>query len=80
VSLEKIYDVPDLEEKGISSMSSPATVAGHRRNDAVVELRLPTDLRDAGRARAQALGLSLSSLLRMALVALLDSDGPRWTP
>jgi antitoxin component of RelBE/YafQ-DinJ toxin-antitoxin module len=47
-----------------------------RRNGAVIEVRIPADLRDQARARASSLGLSLSSLVRVALVTLLDGSGP----
>lgn len=46
-----------------------------RRNDATVELYLPTDLRDRARERASSLGLSLSALVRMALSTFLEQGG-----
>jgi predicted HicB family RNase H-like nuclease len=51
-----------------------------RRLVARADVRLPADLHDAAQARAASPGLSLSSLIRLALSALLARDGPRWTP
>jgi hypothetical protein len=62
-------------------MSSPSTTATPRRLVTRADVRLPADLHDAAQKRADSLGLSLSSLVRVALSVLLAGDGPgRWAP
>ncbi|HXQ58447.1 MAG TPA: hypothetical protein VN799_00065 [Acidimicrobiales bacterium] len=61
-------------------MPLPTTTATPRRLVARADVRLPADLHNAAQARADSLGLSLSSLVRVALSVLLAGDGPKWTP
>lgn len=51
-------------------MNAPAT-----RNDVVVVVRLPQDLRDAVKARADQEDRSVASLLRLAARTYLDKVG-----